>query len=81
MKNFYDLEFVEHPSTFGGEYSKMIFENNYGILVYDGRLGKYEVDIIDADSNPIYNTPINNGILSNVSPERITEIMEQIQKL
>jgi len=81
MKTFNDLEFIEHPSTFGGVYCRMMFENGYGILVYDGKLGKYEVEVLDENGDPTYNTIITNDTLTNADHNKITELMEQIQKL
>jgi hypothetical protein len=81
MKNFNDLNFVEHPSTFGGVYSKMMFDNGYGIMVYDGKFDIYQVEILDNTGEPIYNTPISNDTITSANPEKITEIMIAIQKL
>jgi hypothetical protein len=81
IKNFNDLNFIEHPSTFGGVYCKMMFENGYGILVYDGKLDKYEVEILDSDGEPTYKTGISNDSISGVSSTEISELMEKIQKL
>ena len=81
MKKFKDLEFIEHPSTFGGVYCKMMFKNGYGILVYDGKLDKYQVDILDSDGEPTHKTNISNDTISGVSDIQIDELMEKIQKL
>jgi hypothetical protein len=81
MKTFNDLEFIEHPSTFGGVYSRMMFENGYGILIYDGKLEKYEVEVLDENGDPTYNTIITNDTITNADSNKITELMEQIQKL
>jgi hypothetical protein len=81
MKNFNDLEFIEHPSTFGGGFAKMMFENNYGILVYDGKFGHYEIDVLDSNGNQTYNTIVTKDTITNANVNKINEIMEQIQKL
>ena len=81
MKKFKDLEFIEHPSTFGGVYCKMMFKNGYGILVYDGKLDKYQVDILDSEGEPTYKTNISNDTISGLNSIEIDELMEKIQKL
>ena len=81
MKKFKDLEFIEHPSTFGGVYCKMMFNNGYGILVYDGKMDKYQVEILDSEGEPTYKTNISNDTISDVNNVEIDELMEKIQKL
>ena len=81
MKTFNDLKFIEHPSTFGGVYSSMMFENGYGILVYDGKMGKYEVEVLDMKGDPTYNTIVTNDTITNADSNKITELMQQIQQL
>jgi len=81
MKTFNDLEFIEHPSTFGGVYCRMMFENGYGILVFDGKLGKYEVEVLDKNGDPTYDTIVTNETITNADHNKITELMEQIQQL
>jgi hypothetical protein len=81
MKNFNDLKFTEHPSTFGGEYSKIFFDNGFGILVYGGRIGLYEVEILDSNGDTLYDTNIINGNFSGANIDDINHIMEQIQLL
>ncbi len=81
MKTFNDLEFIEHPSTFGGVYTKTMFDNGYGIMVYGGKLGKYEIDILDKDENQTYNTPIANDTIVDADSDKVTEIMLKVQSL
>jgi len=81
MKNFNDLKFVEHPSTFGGVYCKMMFDNGYGILVYDGKFNLYEVDVLDKDGEITYNTSITKDTFTNADVNKINDIMIQIQNL
>lgn len=81
MKTFNDLEFIEHPSTFGGVYTKTIFDNGYGIMVWGGLLGKYEVEVLDGDGEPIYNTGITNDTIYGADVDKINEILGLIQKL
>ena len=81
MKTFNDLEFVEHPSTFGGVFCRMMFDNGYGILVYDGKFDIYEVEVLDKEGSPTYNTPITNDTITNANINKINEIMIQIQQL
>lgn len=81
MKNFNDLQFIEHPSTFGGGYCKMMFDNGYGILVYDGKFNLYEVDVLGKDGEITYNTPITNDTFTNADVNKINDIMIQIQNL
>ncbi len=81
MKTFNDLQFIEHPSTFGGGYCKMMFDNGYGILIYDGKFGKYEVEVLDKEGSPTYKTPITNDTFTNADVNKINDIMKQIQNL
>jgi len=81
MKTFDDLVFIEHPSTFGGVYCKKMFDNGYGILLYDGKFGMYEVEVLDKEGNATYNTPITNDTITNADVNKINDIMKQIQNL
>lgn len=75
MKTFSDLIFKEHPSTFGGGFSEMTFENGYSIVVFGGSYNGYEVEIIDPNGYPIKN------MIKNADEKKITELMEEAQKL
>lgn len=81
MKRFNDLKFVEHPSTFGGVYTKTMFENGYGIMIWGGQLDRYDVDILDKDGEPIYNTGITNDTVYGADINKINQLMESIQSL
>jgi hypothetical protein len=81
MKKFNDLEFIEHPSTFGGVYTKTMFENGYGIMVWGGLLGKYDVDVLGSDGEPVYNTNVTNDTIYGADIDKINDVLELIQKL
>lgn len=75
MKTFNDLKFTEHPSTFGGAYSEMIFENGYSIVVFGGSYNGYEVEILNPNGVPVKN------MIRNADENKINELMEEAQKL
>jgi hypothetical protein len=84
MKTFKDLVFKPHPLSSGIQ-AVIDFENGYGISVvqtpysYGGKMGLYEIAIIDKDRDVIYNTPISEGIVGYLREEDVTEVMERIQ--
>lgn len=87
MKTFNDLEFREHPSTFGGEFARIEFENGYGASIvrgpgtYGSENGLYELAVLDSDGSITYNTPITDDVIGYLRPEDVTDVMEKIQKL
>ena len=84
MKTFRDLVFKPHPLSSGVQ-AVIDFENGYGISVvqtpysYGGRIGLYEIAVIDKDRDVIYSTPISEGVIGYLREEDVTEVMERIQ--
>jgi hypothetical protein len=84
MKTFKDLVFKPHPLGSGVQ-AVIDFENGYGISVvqtpysYGGKIGLYEIAVIDKDRDVIYNTPISEGVIGYLREEDVTEVMERIQ--
>lgn len=90
MKTFKDLEFIDHPmgGEVGGIMSRIYFENGYGASVirtpfsYGGKIGLYEVGILDSDGEVCYTTPItDNGVIGYLRKEDVSEVMIRIQQL
>lgn len=90
MKTFKDLEFTDHPmgAEVGGIMSRIHFENGYGASVirtpfsYGGKIGLYEVGILDSDGEVCYTTPItDNGVIGYLREEDVSEVMIRIQNL
>ena len=90
MKTFKDLEFTDHPmgDEVGGIMSRIHFENGYGASVirtpfsYGGKIGLYEVGILDSDGEVCYTTPItDNGVIGYLREEDVSEVMIRIQQL
>ena len=87
MKTFKDIEFKEHPSTFGGIIGRIEFENGYGVSVvqgpgtYGSDKGLYELAVLGTDGQICYDTAITNDVIGYLRPEDVTDVMEKIQKL
>lgn len=89
MKKFEDLEFkmIDDSPFMVGKVSRMFFDNGYGVSVvshtfsYGGKLGLYEIAILDSDGNITYDTPITSDVIGYLSEEEVSDIMEQVQKL
>lgn len=88
MKKFKDLEFKSHPFyPNDGIISRMMFKNDYGVSViktpnsYGGRIGLYELAVLDRNQNITYNTSITDSVCGYLSINDVDEIMEAIQKL
>ena len=85
MKTFKDLEFLPFHSD--GVYAKMMFENGLGASIvrtsfsYGGKNGLYEVAVLDTDGDLTYDTDVTDDVIGHLTPEQVTEIMEQIQAL
>lgn len=86
---FVDLKF-EHDEM--GEYAYHIFPNHYGVSIvrgpytYGGKDGLYELAVIhmapeDEYSELVYDTPITNDVIGYLTPDKITEIMKQVEEL
>jgi hypothetical protein len=86
MKTFKDLEFNSFNHGDGVQ-AKMMFENGFGTSVikssfsYGGKNGLYEVAVLDTDGEITYETDVTDDVIGHLTPEQVTEIMEQIQAL
>jgi hypothetical protein len=86
MKTFKDLVFKPH-SLGNGIQAVIDFENGYGISVvqtpysYGGKMGLFEIAIIDKDREVVYNTPVAEGVIGYLREEDVTQAMERIQLL
>jgi hypothetical protein len=85
MKTFNDLEFLPFHSD--GVYARIMFENGLGASIvrtsfsYGGKNGLYEVAVLDTDGDLTYDTDVTDDVIGHLTPEQVTEIMEQIQAL
>ena len=85
MKTFDDLDFL--PFHGDGVYAKIMFENGLGASIvktsfsYGGKNGLYEVAVLDTDGEITYETDVTGDVIGHLTPEQVTEIMEQIQAL
>ena len=89
MKTFKDLEFTDHPmgAEYGGIMSRIYFENGYGASVvkgpytYGGKIGLYELAVLDEDGDVCYTTPITDNVIGYLREEDVSEGMIRIQNL
>lgn len=88
MKKFKDLEFDEIQNEYQtGVKARMMFENGFGVSVvshtysYGGKAGLYELAVLDSNGELTYDTTVTNDVIGYLSPEEVTEIMEQVQVL
>nr|DAS96956.1 MAG TPA: hypothetical protein [Caudoviricetes sp.] len=70
--------------------SYIVFKNGYGVSVlfgknfYSNGKNTYEVAIIkgnEQDFNLVYDTPIANDVIGNITEEQVTRVMKLVQKL
>jgi len=86
MKTFKDLVFKPHPLGSGIQ-AVMDFENGYGVSVvqtpysYGGKMGLYELAVVDSEGDVVYDTPIAEGVIGYLREEDVTEGMRRIQLL
>lgn len=86
FKSFDDIDFKPHPLG-NGIQGVVMFDNGYGASVvqtdysYGGRLGLYELAVLDKDGHITYNTPITEDVIGYLDPEKVTEKLIQIQDL
>lgn len=70
-----------------GTHSVMMFDNGYGVSViktpfsYGGKMGLYELAVLDSGEDITYNTPVTNDVLGHLSEEEVTKYMIEVQKL
>ena len=87
MKTFKDLEFKLHPNHIGGKQARIIFDNGYGAsiirtpLSYGGKIGLYELAILDEEGHVCYTTPITDKVIGYLREEDVSEVMIRIQNL
>ena len=85
MKTFEDLRFKSHPLD--GVQSIMMFDNGYGVSVvktsfsYGGKIGLYELAVLDSGKHITYNTTVTSDVLGHLSEKEVTEYMIEVQKL
>jgi hypothetical protein len=84
-KKFEDIQFIPHPVS--GVRSVTMFENGYGASVvshpmsYGGKMGLYELAILDKNGELTYDTPITDDVIGYLTPEQVTEKLIEIQDL
>jgi len=87
MKTFKDIEFKEHPSTFGGIIGRIEFENGYGASVvkspfsYGGGDDLYELAVLGNDGQICYTTPITDDVIGYLTEDDVEELLIKIQQL
>ena len=89
MKTFKDLEFIDHPmgAEVGGIMSRIYFDNGYGASIvqsqfsYGGKIGLYELAILDEEGHVCYTTPITDKVIGYLREEDVSEVMIRIQNL
>ena len=86
MVKFNELKFKELPDL-SGIYCRIMFENGFGasvvshIMSYGGKLGLYELAVLDKNEELTYDTPVTNDVLGHLTPEEVTNYLIQIQDL
>jgi hypothetical protein len=89
MNTFDDLVFVDEIMYGDKVWSRsyMIFDNGYGISVvkgpysYGGKLGLYELAVLDSDGYVCYDTLITSDVIGFLKPEDVSKHMIEIQEL
>lgn len=86
---FSDLVFDTHPMG-SGLRAAIMFSNGYGASVVTGPLfycsdGTYELAVLGPDGIA-YDTPVhdkwdNHGVFGHLSPEEVTEILDDIRDI
>ena len=85
-KTFDDINF-EKNEELGGVVGRIVFENGYGASVvshmmsYGGKLGLYELAVLDKEGELTYDTPITNDVVGHLTPEEVTNYLIKIQEL
>lgn len=79
---------ISTPHPLGnGVQGVIMFDNGYGASVvqtdysYGGRLGLYELAVLDKDGHITYNTPITEDVIGYLNHEKVTEKLIEIQDL
>lgn len=85
-KTFEDVNFKPHPLG-NGIQGIITFDNSYGASVvrtdtsYGGKLGLYEMAILDKMGHLMYTTQISDDVIGFLTAEQVTEKLIQIQEL
>ena len=86
MKTFDDLVF--DTSETGWERARRQFENGYGVSVvrndpfsYGGGSGYWELAVLDSFGNITYETSITEDVEGWLTPDKVTDLMRQVQEL
>ena len=86
FKTFDDIEFEKHEQL-DGVVGRIMFDNGYGASVvrhmmsYGGKLGLYELAILDKKGDLTYDTPITSDVVGHLTPDEVTNYLIQIQEL
>lgn len=87
MKTFKDLEFISLSDVLDSIQARITFDNGYGASVikspfsYGGKIGLYELAILDEEGHVCYTTPITDDVLGYLREEDVSEAMIRIQNL
>jgi hypothetical protein len=85
-KTFEDIDF-ERNEDLDGVVGRIMFDNGYGasvvshIMSYGGKLGLYELAVLDKEGGLTYDTPITNDVVGHLTPEKVTNYLIKIQEL
>jgi hypothetical protein len=86
MKTFNDLEFKQ-DNLRGLNAARIMFDNGYGASIvtgpytYGGEDGLYELAVLDSNGKLTYETPVTDDVEGYLTPDDVTKLLEQIQKL
>lgn len=88
MKTFNDLVFQPYSGWLGanGVKSEIAFPNGFGVSVvrhdgsYGGESGLYELAVLKG-SKICYDTPVTGDVEGWLTPDKVTELMQQVQEL
>ena len=85
-KTFEDIDF-ERNEDLDGVVGRIMFDNGFGasivrhIMSYGGKLGLYELAILDKEGDLTYDTPVTNDVVGHLTPEEVTNYLIKIQEL
>jgi|688.fasta_scaffold620495_2 hypothetical protein len=85
-QTFEDIDF-ERNEDLDGVVGRIMFDNGYGASVvrhmmsYGGKLGLFELAVLDKDEELTYDTPITNDVVGHLTPEEVTNYLIKIQEL
>jgi len=86
VKTFDDIDF-DFNQDLKGKVGRIVFDNGYGASVvshqfsYGGKDGLFELAVLDKNGKLTYDTPITDDVIGYLTPEKVTEILIQIQDL